>query len=392
MHKKHLSLLLWVFITHLAFAQENGIENLVINPSFETIRSGHTVDRLTSVGAASGWTAPTLSSPQLYGTVNGSVYDPQGALWPFQARSGQHVVGLNVHGGTNKNPKREYLQGSLSKPLEPGKKYYFSFYVHYHCQGANNIGIAFLPNETHVDVVGLLPLKPQSYQKALCKYDKNNIWTLVQDSFIAYQPLQSFIIGNFFHNDSTLTENKRYRHYYAYIDDIAVWEATGAEPIQAFSKEEQQAWVKNQQFVQQLESRSKQQTPVKSAPQDELSIIEMATIPVSKFIAPNIQFDYDSAELDAIAKENLSAVAAYLLEFPDRTLRLSGYASSEGSSVYNQKLAEKRSTAVRDFLLGQNVPASQLSKQDFGEQNPIGDNETATGRQRNRRVELLLEN
>ncbi|MEZ4917528.1 MAG: OmpA family protein [Saprospiraceae bacterium] len=164
------------------------------------------------------------------------------------------------------------------------------------------------------------------------------------------------------------------------------------EPIQAFSKEDQQAWIKNQQFVQQLESRSKQQTPVKSAPQDELSIIEKATTPVSKFIAPNIQFDYDSAELDAIAKENLSAVAAYLLDFPNRTLRLSGYASSEGGSVYNQKLAEKRSTAVRDFLLGQNVPASQLSKQDFGEQNPIGDNETGTGRQRNRRVELLLEN
>ena len=57
---------------------------------------------------------------------------------------------------------------------------------------------------------------------------------------------------------------------------------------------------------------------------------------------------------------------------------------------YNQRLSERRATSVRDYLVEQNLPPDAITSQGFGKTQPVADNTTASGRQQNRRVELVV--
>jgi len=76
----------------------------------------------------------------------------------------------------------------------------------------------------------------------------------------------------------------------------------------------------------------------------------------------------------------------------DRGLRLAveGYTDSVGSDDYNQKLSEDRGTTVRDYLTQEGVVGTSVTSQGFGKSQPVASNDTAAGRQQNRRVELVL--
>ena len=141
--------------------------NLVVNNSFElSVDTARPLTKVEPVPKALGWSIPNKSQPLIYSTnEKGFIHDPNGTDWKFKARSGKNVVGLNIIG-----IKRDYVQGTLENPLAVGKKYYFAFWVHYHCSGANNIGIAFLPEKINVYVTTRLPLKPATYQKKVVPY------------------------------------------------------------------------------------------------------------------------------------------------------------------------------------------------------------------------------
>jgi len=61
-----------------------------------------------------------------------------------------------------------------------------------------------------------------------------------------------------------------------------------------------------------------------------------------------------------------------------------------GNDVYNQRLSEKRAASVRDYLLQQGIPINSIVARGFGKTQPVATNATATGRQLNRRVELVV--
>jgi outer membrane protein OmpA-like peptidoglycan-associated protein len=61
-----------------------------------------------------------------------------------------------------------------------------------------------------------------------------------------------------------------------------------------------------------------------------------------------------------------------------------------GSDEFNQKLSEQRANAVREYLLSQGMQASSLTAKGFGESTPVASNDTAAGKQQNRRVELIV--
>jgi hypothetical protein len=226
--------------------------NLVVNFSFEQpVDSTKTFQMMDKVESANGWTSPTKGKPSLHASQsNGSVFDGYGGTWAFKARTGKNVAGLNVYGGSEESPERDYIQGSLSEPLTVGKKYFFAFYVHYHCEGANNIGIAFLPQKLTTDSAGRLPLSPATYQRRVAPYTKDTSWFMVVDSFVAQRPYQYFVIGNFFKNSETQLQSDNYGHHFAYIDDVFVIAAkTDVMPKTETAAVEELKWRRNDSLL-----------------------------------------------------------------------------------------------------------------------------------------------
>ena len=111
-----------------------------------------------------------------------------------------------------------------------------------------------------------------------------------------------------------------------------------------------------------------------------------------KLVLRNVYFDFDKAEVRPDAVPILKEAADILKdEDGEFTLVLEGHTDSMGSDSYNQELSEKRSAAVRDFLVGEGVPAARIRSVGFGESRPAADNSTAAGRAMNRRVEQKIE-
>jgi outer membrane protein OmpA-like peptidoglycan-associated protein len=95
-------------------------------------------------------------------------------------------------------------------------------------------------------------------------------------------------------------------------------------------------------------------------------------------------------ELKPGAKLALAKLAGVILAYPGLTLEVNGYTDSTGSDEVNQTLSDKRAEAVRIFLVSQGVAPSSITAQGFGDANPVASNDTAQGRQLNRRVDMIV--
>lgn len=104
----------------------------------------------------------------------------------------------------------------------------------------------------------------------------------------------------------------------------------------------------------------------------------------------DIRFPSGSAVLPDNAGPTLSQVAEILTDHPGLRVQIEGHTDSSGSSGINLQLSEQRAAAVRDALIKRGVKAGRLSIQGLGAEQPIADNATDAGRQRNRRVELYV--
>src|SRR5271169_1808438 len=104
----------------------------------------------------------------------------------------------------------------------------------------------------------------------------------------------------------------------------------------------------------------------------------------------DVLFDTGSYTLKPGAREKLAKISGILLAHPGLTLQIEGHTDSVGTDEFNQQLSERRSDSVRDFLAENGVPASTITARGFGKTQPVATNDTADGRQRNRRVELVV--
>jgi OOP family OmpA-OmpF porin len=104
----------------------------------------------------------------------------------------------------------------------------------------------------------------------------------------------------------------------------------------------------------------------------------------------DILFQVDRAELQPGGIQQLSRLADYLRENPDRSILIEGHTDSTGQDSYNLRLSENRAYAVEDFLISQGIDPRRIASRGYGEQFPIAPNDTAAGRQENRRVEIIV--
>ena len=104
----------------------------------------------------------------------------------------------------------------------------------------------------------------------------------------------------------------------------------------------------------------------------------------------DVLFDTAKFSLRPEAREKLAKVASIVEGHPGLSLAVEGYTDSVGGDDYNQKLSEQRGGSVRDYLVQQGMAGNSVSSKGFGKGQPIASNDTAAGRQQNRRVELVI--
>ncbi len=104
----------------------------------------------------------------------------------------------------------------------------------------------------------------------------------------------------------------------------------------------------------------------------------------------DVLFDTGKYSLKPGAREKLAKVAGILLAYPGLNIAVGGYTDNVGSDEMNQTLAENRAGAVRDYLVHQGVGTDSVSAKGFGDTMPVATNDNSAGRQRNRRVELVV--
>jgi len=104
----------------------------------------------------------------------------------------------------------------------------------------------------------------------------------------------------------------------------------------------------------------------------------------------DVLFAFGKYDLQPPAREALAKFSGIVLAHPGLHLSVEGYTDSVGSDAFNQTLSEQRAGAVRDYLVQQGLDPSFITATGFGKTNPVASNDTAMGRQQNRRVEIII--
>ncbi len=104
----------------------------------------------------------------------------------------------------------------------------------------------------------------------------------------------------------------------------------------------------------------------------------------------DVLFDTGKFSLRPLAREKLAKLAGIVSGHPGLKLAVEGYTDSVGGDDYNQQLSEHRSEGVRDYLTQQGMAAGSVTSTGFGKAQPVATNDTAEGRQQNRRVEIVI--
>ncbi len=104
----------------------------------------------------------------------------------------------------------------------------------------------------------------------------------------------------------------------------------------------------------------------------------------------SITFSTDSADLSAAFYPILDRVSATLAEYDQTIVEVAGHTDSVGADDYNLALSERRARSVAAYLGSRGIKAARLITVAGGEQHPVASNQTAEGRQQNRRVELTI--
>jgi len=374
-----LLLLCICLLTLSSFAQ-----NLVLNPSFENLKKeknkGFSNHKDFNENVLH-WTSPTKATTD-YINTNPEIKPKQiktefSELYTtgfFPPKSGEKMTGIHTYGYASSaycsamtdGEIREYLQGTLAKPLEVGKEYFVRFWVAVsnNQMSTNNIGVYFSETQIDNDDCYRLEFTPHVNESKVLEFKKNG-WSMVSGKFIAKEPFQYFIIGNFFSNKETKTNSKKMpSSIYVYIDDVYVSETLTKAQI--------------------AELRAKKKVKPKTK-----TIAEK--VKTEKTIVLNgVFFKTNSSELEQRSFKELTELADWLNSNSNQKIMIKGHTDNQGSDSYNNQLSNQRAKSVLDFLLKKNVRPIQLDSQGFGSSVPVADNSTKEGRSKNRRVEFEI--
>jgi outer membrane protein OmpA-like peptidoglycan-associated protein len=106
----------------------------------------------------------------------------------------------------------------------------------------------------------------------------------------------------------------------------------------------------------------------------------------------DLLFAFDSADLRAGATGTLDRLVGFLNQYPNRNVKIEGHTDNVGNADYNYRLSQRRAESVRSYLVNQGVGFARISASGMGQDQPVVGNDSESGRQQNRRVELIIDN
>jgi len=106
----------------------------------------------------------------------------------------------------------------------------------------------------------------------------------------------------------------------------------------------------------------------------------------------DVLFATGSSEIQGGTNQNLEKLVNFLNQYPDRRVSIEGHTDNVGSAAFNQTLSRQRAESIRQYLLDRGIDYRRLAVSGYGYERPVASNDTATGRQQNRRVEVVIEN
>ena len=352
-----VTLLCWVFLT------ADG-QNLIPNYSFE---SHSTCPQDIYFGQIewpiNNWFNVNSGTPDYYHRCSsGRVDIPNNWAGEAQPVHGDAYIGIYLWGQSD---YREYVGVKLTEPLEAGVRYYFegyyqqSFYSHF---VTGSIGVFFSQEIRKGILTKPLGDSPQIFVRKKDALSGDVFeWELLSGSFIAEGGEQYLTIGNF--DDKALTaraeidvnadrEFQLEGRSYAYIDHLRLWKEGSNVPADS-------------------------------------SFLEPE---IDKFILSDINFEFDQYQLRDTAQYALEPLLSHLQKQAENSyiLLITGFTDDVGSSSYNMRLSGNRARAVALYLYRNGIPRELLKTFGRGEQDPIASNDTAEGRSRNRRVEIII--
>ncbi|PYS21154.1 MAG: flagellar motor protein MotB, partial [Acidobacteria bacterium] len=160
----------------------------------------------------------------------------------------------------------------------------------------------------------------------------------------------------------------------------------------AAEQQAQQSQQQAQQAQLQAQQAEQQKEALRQRLQEQLNTI-LQTRDTARGLIVNMSdvlFDTNKYTLKPGAREKLAKVSGILLAYPGLKVQVEGYTDSTGTPEYNQRLSEQRAMTVRDYLTAQGINMNSVTAQGFGQNDPVASNATASGRQQNRRVQMVV--
>jgi len=338
--------------------------NLIPNPGFEEFSgvplgwfyNGSQFTRLVKY-----WNSPTLASPDAFGPgiIVPSHWKKKG-FGEIEPKFGSAMAGLTVYGCADGKPHcREYIQVQLNESLVTGQKYEVSYWLA-HLEGSlwvDKIGVLLTYDDLKQSDDSIVEGKPQVYCNSIIAPPIGQ-WQKVTKTFTASEELNYLSIGNFFIDEENAVGRERavYEFAYYYIDEVKL--------------------KKVPPFIEQV------------IPEDDLT---RQNLEVGKRIQlKNIYFDLDKSDLLPRSFVELNKLKGILENRPGMSIEVHGHTDIQGESDYNQELSFQRSESVTNYLIKAGISADRISFKGFGSNMPIANNADESGRQLNRRVEILI--
>ncbi len=174
--------------------------------------------------------------------------------------------------------------------------------------------------------------------------------------------------------------------------DMAANQASSATALSAAQADAEQSRLAAQQAQLSAQQAETDKAAMRAKLSEQLNSILQTRDSARGLIVSmsDVLFDTGKFSLKSGAREKLAKVAGILLAYPGLNIEVGGYTDNVGGDAMNQTLSENRADAVREYLVQEGVSTNSVSAKGFGNTLPVASNDNSTGRQQNRRVELLV--
>jgi outer membrane protein OmpA-like peptidoglycan-associated protein len=366
-------------------------QNLIANADFE---DRNTCDEYHVHCAAEAWFRIPLApvSP-----VNGTA----GFL------SNNHYENILVENNSKRGIFRSFIYTKLLCRLEKGRTYIFSAYFKSENGNFDYVNIQLLDFEPYRYQTKIL--KPPTPPITITEQNLANVrrkdWREYAISFVATGEEEYLLIGNLVKDDP---KSKKKRGLVIYnIDNVSLRPAGKQEKACPEKNNNQvKLYQTNYRHTPNIYLDEEEHTAKKRVVADSVSKQETVATPPLKesgpttvvvppvndtLVIPDVLFKFDRSELNPVFSVRLDTLVDKIRNRSFQRIEILGHTDSLGTNVYNQKLSQSRSETVKNYLVQKlNYPEEKIVTKAFAATLPVSTNRTSAGRQKNRRVEIVL--